>query len=267
MTEREPVDDTNLAAELVRAGRTVLVEPPADDLVANVLTALGPASRRRRRPILGWWSWLRARRRRLVVAMMVAVLLVAALTPPVRAAVAEWLQIGGVLIRTGPPPATTLSPGPRAESSAYPAPPVGSRELTLDEARAAVDFPVGVPNALGAPDRVTVTTDGRVVGMDWMVDGRPVHLDQFDGTVSWVFLKQNWSIVTPTDVDGADAAWLAEPHEIVYVDRSGVERRETARLSSPCLIWQPLVADRRTTARLEGIAELVTARSIAESLR
>ena len=88
-----------------------------------------------------------------------------------------------------------------------------------------------------------------------------------DGTVSWVFLKQNWSIVTPTDVDGADAAWLAEPHEIVYVDRSGVERRETARLSGPCLVWQPLVADRRTTARLEGIAELVTARSIAESMR
>jgi hypothetical protein len=102
--------------------------------------------------------------------------------------------------------------------------------------------------------------------MDWEVDGAPVHLDQFDGSLSYAFLKRNWSTVTPTEVDGADAAWLAEPHEIVYVDRTGVERRETARLSGPCLVWQPLLADRRTTARLEGIAQLDAARAVAESL-
>jgi hypothetical protein len=82
-----------------------------------------------------------------------------------------------------------------------------------------------------------------------------------------VFLKQNWSIVTPTEVDGADAAWLADPHEIVYVDRAGVERRETARVSGPCLVWQPTLGLRLTTARLEGVAPLADTRKIAESLR
>lgn len=119
---------------------------------------------------------------------------------------------------------------------------------------------------LGAPERITVTDDHRVVGMNWTVDGRPVHLDQFDGTISWVFVKQNWSIVTPTDVAGADAVWLADPHEIVYVDRDGIERHETARLSGPSLIWQPTLDGRELTVRLEGITRLEDARAIAESL-
>ena len=63
------------------------------------------------------------------------------------------------------------------------------------------------------------------------------------------------------------AAWLADPHEIAYVDRAGVERRETARVSGPCLVWQPRLAELRTTARLEGVPVLEDARLIAESLR
>jgi hypothetical protein len=255
-------DQEALEAELIQAGRSLQIDPVPDDLVNEVLTAIGSARPAPRRPSPAWWRWLRARRRRLVAAVIIAVLLVAALTPPVRAAVAEWLRIGGVLITTGARPQST--PGPRPPG--VPTAPVGSREVSLEEVRAAVDFPVGVPAALGRPSRITLTDDRRVVGMDWVVDGAPVHLDQFDGTVSWVFLKQHWSIVTPTEVDGADAAWLADPHEIVYIDRTGIERRETARLSGPCLVWQPQLADRRTTARLEGIAQLDAARTIAESL-
>ena len=198
-----------------------------------------------------------------MAAVVIALLLVSALTPPVRAAVSEWLRIGGVMIRTGAPPLRPADP-PSVGPAASPLP---GREVTVKEARAVVDFPVGVPSALGEPDRVTVSDDRRVVGMDWMTAGRSIHLDQFDGTVSWVFLKQNWSIVTPTEVDGSDAAWLADPHEIAYVDRAGVERRETARVSGPCLVWQPMLAEPRTTARLEGVPVLEDARLIAESLR
>ena len=201
--------------------------------------------------------------------LIVIALLIATLTPPVRAAVGGWLGIGGVLIRTEapPPPGSTppLSPSPPLSPAPSPSP-AKSHELTLDQARSAVDFPIGVPTKLGTPQRITVTDDRRVVGMDWTVDGRAVHLDQFDGTMSWVFLKQNWSTITPTTVGEAEAAWLAEPHEIVYVDRAGVERRETARLSGPSLIWQPTIDGREVTVRLEGIATLQRARSIAVSL-
>jgi hypothetical protein len=255
MTDRE-----SLEAELVRAGRSVQIDPVPDDLATEVLAALLPLPSPRRR--LGWWHWLRARRRRLVAAVVIALLLVAALTPPVRAAVVEWLRIGGVLIMTGAPPAGTGSSSPGAAAV-----PAGARAVSLEEARGAVGFPVGVPSELGQPERITVTADRRVVGMDWTVDGNPVHLDQLDGTLSYAFLKRHWSIVTPTEVDGADAAWLAEPHEIVYVDRTGVERPETARLSGPSLVWQPRLGQHRTTARLEGLGQLEQARQIAESLR
>lgn len=263
MSSREPTEPTDetLASELVRAGRTVVIDPVPDDLVGNVLTAIGSAPAPHRRRWLAWWRWLRARRRRLVATVIAIVLLVGALTPPVRATVSEWLRIGGVLIRTGAPP----SPG--ATSSPSSSGPTRSSEMTLDQARNIVDFPIGVPSELGPPERVTVTDDHRVVGMDWTVDGRPVHLDQFDGTISWVFLKRNWSTVTPTDVDDADGAWLADPHEIVYIDRAGTERRETARISGPSLIWQPTLDGREVTVRLEGVATLDQARTIAGSLR
>jgi hypothetical protein len=256
----EKADKEPLAAELIEVGRALRIEPVSEDLAADVLARIGSLEPRRRTP--RWWAWLRARRRRLVAAVIIAVLLIAALTPPVRAAVLEWLRIGGVLITTGAQPRASTPGSPEPVPTTRPA----TREVTLEQARSSVDYPIGVPAALGAPDRVTITDDGRVVGMDWTIDGRPVHLDQLDGNLSYAFLKRHWSSVTPTEVDGADAAWLAELHEIVYVDRAGVERRETARLSGPSLVWQPRLGDRRTTARLEGIDRLDAARSIAESL-
>lgn len=255
MAEQSPLE-----ADLLRAGRTLDIEPVRDALTEDVLAAIaGSAPAHRRAP--RWWNWLRARRHRLVTALVVALLLLAALTPPVRAAVLQWLRIGGVLITTGSTPAgtdTTTAPFP----SSLP----GSRQVTLDEVRVLVDFPVGVPAALGPPSRVTLSADDRVVGMDWTVDGRAVHLDQFDGSLSYAFLKRSWSELTPTDVAGADAAWLPEAHEVAYVDRTGIERRETARLSGPSLVWQPLLAGGRTTARLEGFDTLDAARRVAESL-
>jgi hypothetical protein len=101
----------SLEAELRALGRTLVVEPPADDLTERVLAAL-PTTRRRRSP----WAWLRARRRRIVAVIIAAVIVGLGLTPPVRAAVVEWLRFGGILIRTAPP-VSGPSPTPPAAAS------------------------------------------------------------------------------------------------------------------------------------------------------
>ena len=162
-----------LEDELRALGRTLVVGPPPEDLVERVLSGL-PAGRRRRRP----WAWLRARRRRLVAAIIAVVILGLGLTPPVRAAVIEWLRVGGVLIRTEP---RTVGPSPTPQ-----APPRTGRTVTLAEARDLVNFPVGVPAALGTPERIAVSDDRRIVSMDWGSGAGQVHLDQFDGRLSWL---------------------------------------------------------------------------------
>ncbi len=169
----------DLDAELRALGQTLVVAAPADDLVEQVLARL-PAepepSRTRNR------GWGRTRRRRLVAVIIALVLLGLGLTPPVRAAVVEWLRIGGVLVRTAPP-VTGPSPTPSP-------PPTIGPTVTLAQAKALVDFPVGVPAELGPPDRVSVSTDRRVVAMDWGSGADQLHLDQFDGELSWMFLKR-----------------------------------------------------------------------------
>ena len=104
-------DLDQLEDELRALGRTLVVAAPRDDLVERVLTRLPATPRRRRTP----WAWLMARRRRLVAVIIAVLLIGLGLTPPVRAAVVEWLRIGGVLIRTGrrpPGPPPLRSPRP-----------------------------------------------------------------------------------------------------------------------------------------------------------
>jgi hypothetical protein len=130
-----------------------------------------------------------------------------------------------------------------------------------------VDFSLGVPDELGAPDHVSVSADRRVVSMEWGSGPDQIHLDQFDGTLSWVFVKRVWSQVTPTAVGGRDAAWIADTHEIVYTDRDGTERRAAARISGPCLVWERLTSSDTVTLRLEGDLSSERAVVIAESVR
>lgn len=250
MTEDE------LAGELQALGRTLVVPPPADDLVERVLArvAEAPAPRRMRSA-----ARARTRRRRVIAVVVALVLLGLGLTPPVRAAVVEWLRIGGVLVRTAPPaggPSPTASPPPAGET------------VTLAEARSLVSFPVGIPAELGPPDRVSVSADRRVVGMDWGTS-RPehLHLDQLDGELSWVFVKRTRDRFEITDVGGRDAVWFPTAHQVSYVDRDGRERTEQARTAGPCLVWERLVDGKRVTLRLEGDQTLARAVSVAESVR
>jgi len=243
----------SLTAELRALGRTMIVAPPPDDLVAHVLARL-PAPQRRRSPL----RWLLARRRRLVAVIITVVLIGLGLTPPVRAAVVEWLRIGGVLIRTAP---ATPGPGPTAD----PLPTAGA-VVTLAEAQALVSFPIGVPQALGQPERIIVSADRRVVSMDWTVDAQPVHLDQFDGELSWIFIKRAPAPLTVVAVNGRDAIWFPNPHEVAYVDSDGVERTEQARIAGPCLVWERPTPAGPVTMRLEGDLPRDRAITIAESV-
>ena len=173
-----PEETDVLVAELRALGASMVVEPPAEDLVERVLARI-PGERRRTRT--RWFR--RARRRRLVAVIIALVIIGLGLTPPVRAAVVEWLRIGGVLIQTAP---SASGPTPTAEP-----PPTRGAAVTLEQARALVSFPIGMPAGLGAPDRIEVSADRRVVSMDWTSGQAPIHLDQFDGSLDWIFVKKS----------------------------------------------------------------------------
>ncbi len=252
MTGSDMTPTDELAAELVRLGRAVDVGPPPDDLAELVLRriavrAASGRDRRRRR--------FRRSTRRWVAVVVLLVLIALGLTPPVRAALRDWLDFGGVLIRTGPTPATTATPSvPPTPGSTEPsdAPPGPARVVTVAQARAAVAFDLALPPGLGRPDRVEVSADRRVVSMTWGRGASALRLDQFDGTVAWIFVKQIGAPVRFVDVDGRDAVWIAEPHPIAYVDRDGRERTESARLAGPSLLWERDAPRGTVTQRLEG---------------
>jgi hypothetical protein len=248
MTEAEE----RLAADLRALGRELPEPAVPSDLPEAVL-------RRIDRPVRVRSRWALPRRR--VIAVVVAVLLLAlALVPPVRAVIASWLRIGGVLVRTVPAPGASGPPGSSAPS------PAGT-PVTLEKARRLVAFPFGVPDALGAPDRVTVSADRRVVSMQWPSGPQ---LDQFDGRLSWVYVKESWRELQPVTVGGRDAVWFPYPHRLVYVDAAGVEHRAEARLTGPVLVWEtelPGSPGRPVTVRLEGVPDRDEAIRIGASLR
>ena len=120
----------DLDAELQALGRTLVVDAPADDLVgAGARPAAGRTEPMRTRPGGGRAAG------GLVAVIVALVILGLGLTPPVRAAVVEWLRIGGVLIR----------PRRRSPARHRPRPPPTTGARDPGRGQALVDFPVGVP--------------------------------------------------------------------------------------------------------------------------
>ena len=232
-----------LADELRALGRAVAAPPP-DSLVAAVVDRVG-AGPAPARP--SWWERLRSRWRALVGALT-ALVLVGALTPPVRAAVAEWLGIGAVAVRHGH----------GASPSGAPPPPTAAG-TPLERARAAVAFPVEVPAALGEPASVAVASDLRVVSMSWR--GGAVRLDQVGGLPAPYFVKTVYDEVVFTSVHGREALWLPSAHELVVNGTAGEEHRVPPRLAGPTLLW----TSGQVTLRLEGEQAMADAVAIAES--
>ncbi|WP_436498790.1 hypothetical protein [Actinokineospora sp. HUAS TT18] len=213
-------------------------------VLARVATEPVPVKAGRIRRLV---AWARARWRALV-SLLTGLVLVGALTPPVRAAVAEWFGIGAVEVRTTTGAAPPTAPPPTIEGG-----------VTLEEARELVRFDVVVPSALGAPSQVGVSADRMVVSMAWP----GVRLDQVGARLAPYFVKTVYDEVEFTMVDGDEALWLPSPHEIVVQSPGGAQRAEPARLAGRTLIWQT----GNVTLRLEGDLDRARAVEIAESAR
>ncbi|NMO50774.1 hypothetical protein HH310_06145 [Actinoplanes sp. TBRC 11911] len=238
--------DDELIAELRGLG-TFLEVPDAADQRAAVRDRLRRSVRQRRR-VRGW-----------IAAVVAAVAGTIVAVAPARAAVVD--VVGGLLRAAGIEVNQESAPLP-----AHPSPLPSLRSTALDEARRVALFPVRVPAALGAPDRVQFADQDasgapRVVTLIYR--GGAVRLDQFDGRVEFSFLKTTPDaepVILSTDVLGA---WLPKPHAVTYVGRDGQQHTETARLATPTLIW----IDGSVTYRLEGLTNLDEARAVALSLR
>ncbi|HET6986411.1 MAG TPA: hypothetical protein VFI00_07330 [Kribbella sp.] len=218
----------NLDDELRVLGRTAVVPPVAEDLTAAVLSRVADLPVRRR---------LRDRWRAFVAGLLV-LLAGAALTPPVRATVAEWLNIGGVQ-------AQPVGTGP---STAPPAPGVPGH-LSLEQAAQVAGFTPAVPKTLGTPTGVEASEGFVAIG--W----QGVRLEQFRAEVSPLYIKKYYTdLEFVPDVNGY---WFKAPHELVLEDKDGNER--VVRVAGPTLVW----VTGGVTFRLEGVTDKARAVELA----
>ncbi|MEV6414276.1 hypothetical protein [Kribbella sp. NPDC051718] len=219
---------TSLEEELRALGRGAAVPPVADGLAAKVLERIAEPPVRRT-----FGEAVRSRWRSLLA--LLAVLLAGALiAEPVRAQVAEWLNIGGV-------EAVQVPSGPTSAPEA--------REVTGDQtvaqaAKTAGFVPV-VPEALGTPEHVQASAG--FVAMSWTTGTGVVRLEQILAEPSPMYIKKFY--MGPEHVQEIDGFWFSTPHELVLVKKTGVE--QTVRVAGPTLVW---VRD-GVTFRLEGVPE------------
>jgi hypothetical protein len=178
---------------------------------------------------------------------------------PVGAKVREWLGFGAVVVQQDSAPPVG-DPGLSAAAT-------DGIAIPLDEVSDAVSFPTGRPALLPAPAIVVRSTDHRLLTMAWFGGDLPggsteVRLDQVSGSLDPYFFKKYYPDVDFVRVNHIESIWLHEAHPVVVRGPDGGERSESARLSGPALIWQ----HEDVTLRLEGIADLVSARAVAESM-
>ena len=220
--------------------------PPTPDLASGVRRRLG--DRRRMR-----WQ------RPLVIALAVLGVAIGAVlaVQPARTAVLDWLGIRGARI-------TRVEKLP-------PAPALGNldlgRRITLAEARRRAPWLL-VPSAegFGAPDLVarSAQVPGGKITLLWGTR-RDVHLllTEFRGEAFIEKLVQPGAKVELLQVDGSPGAWLGGSHVLMYRDRDGRIRDDTARLAGKTLLWQRGAV----TLRLEGDFSREEALRIARSTR
>ena len=222
----------NLEHEL----RSLPIEfPPEPDLVPSLRDRL---ERRSRRP------WL--------ILALAAVAAVGALLaiPQTRAAILDFLHIGGVEVRR-------VETQPQA---AVRDPDLG-RQVGFGEAQGRVDFPLVAPDA----DFVTYYDDsvgGGMVNLAWS----GLVLSQWHGDQLTFAQKQvgPGSRTVSVSVNGVPGLWITGArHEIVYRDAAGQIDAKTRRLVGDVLLW-----DRDgITYRLEGAKTLAEALAPVRNLR
>ncbi|MCX4818871.1 hypothetical protein OG883_02920 [Streptomyces sp. NBC_01142] len=228
---------------------------PTAPVVPGPRSGLGPGlGRGRGRRALGW---MRRRWRALSVALS-GVLVVLVLTPPVRAAVADWFGFGGVEVRYDP------SAPPRPGGTV----PWCHAPVPLAEAERRGGFRPRVPDGLGEPEAVSLTegTGGRsVISLCWSERGRTIRLDEFPAELDLGFAKEARLMPQWLELTNGTGLWFAEPHLLRFrmTDARGAGWEQGERTAGPTLLWT--TADERTTLRLEGVTSMRRAREIADS--
>ncbi|MGN5633029.1 hypothetical protein [Streptomyces sp. AC154] len=267
--EPEPQDGrARLRAELLALGRGLEV-PESDGLtmaervlariVAEGVPAPAAPDRRERARV-----WVR-HRARLLAAALSGLLVVLVLTPPVRAAVMDWFDFGGVEVRYDPS-------GPAVGRAGEPVPGCAAEPVAPARAGELAGFGPLVPKELGAPDAVSLTRlpEGRsMITLCWREDGRTVRLDEFASALDPYFTKQvreqpEWLKVADGRGGEVDGLWFARPHLLSFtmIAPDGTRWKRSQRTAGPTLLW---VGDGRVTLRLEGVSSVDRALEIADS--
>jgi len=242
--------------------------PPAPDVAEAVVERLR-AERAQATPARAAW-WRTARAWRAALAALAAALALTAAIEPARSAVLDWLGFGAVGIERGEPDAPVRPLGAGLD--------LGD-PTTLEDARAAVPFPVRVPAALGPPDGVFLDTALGAPIVWFAYRPRPglpragetgvgLLVAQLEGRAEPLVEKTAGpgTTIERLRIGGDPAMWLAgAPHGFAYVPLAGEPRfDDRERLAADVLL-----VDRRdgVLVRLEGEIDRATAARIAASLR
>jgi hypothetical protein len=237
--------------------------PRGADLTAQVRARIAA-------PRVGARRWLRLQIARPAFLATTAVVVACAfliLSPGARVAVADLLGIGGVRITIEddlPAAGADLSLGPR---------------VSLDAARARVDFDVLVPERLGSPDEVYYleeVADGGVALVYRIRDGLPPAVEgsragavitEFRARLQPDVYKKVVAGATDIEsvfVEGEPGFWIeGDPHVIDYVGPGGERGHLSSRLVGNTLLWN----EDGLTIRIESSLSLERSLDIASSLR
>lgn len=197
--------------------------------------------------------------RRWLVAAAVVVMIAALVgtIAPAREAVARWLGIGGVEVRT-------VSTLPSVASTTI-APPAA-----FDAAAVQRDLPFELrlldPASAGEPldVRVDPAAPSALVEIRY-AEVTLVELESAPGTQATVGkLVEGGTSVEAVDVEGEPGLWLSgAPHAIGYLGPDGELLRDSVRRAGDVLVW----SKGSVTYRLEGAASLADALALARSLQ
>lgn len=244
--------------------RTHIAFPEPPDIAATVGTTLRREPRRRAgRPVI---------RPGLVAAgiALVACLVVVSV-PQARRAVADWLGIGGIRIRTE---GSAPTPAPNASKLLLGSP------VTLEEARAIAGFDIRLPAAdvAGSPASLYVIRDAagpRVSAVypasarfpDTKETGVGLLLTQFEATFERELLSKlaadPATSLRGVRIGGVPGYWISgAPHVLYYLGTDGDVITDSVRLAGNTLLWE---ID-GVSYRLESSLSMDAAIEIAETL-
>jgi hypothetical protein len=199
------------------------------------------------------------------------------LFPQARNAIADRLGLHGVLIRW-------VDQAPTPEPSPVGTPLLLGRRVSLDDARAAVDFPVGVPASAGfnAPQEIYLLEQDHGAMVSFVYPAGPglpasdetgvgALLTQFEGEADRDMIEKGLlndgareTHLEAVTVGGEPGFWISgAPHTYFVVCYDGGKcRQERYRLAGNVLIWE----QDGVTLRLESALPREDALAIAESL-